>query len=93
MTGHGGLVTMNHSDPRDTEHSEQLPVILWHGKKGFEFQHVLPLDERFSWTVAERCFLIAFFLTMLMYSTEFFKNRKNITELLHIMSLFDVPVF
>lgn len=37
MTGHGGLVTVNYSDLKDTEHSEQLAVILWHGKKGFEF--------------------------------------------------------
>lgn len=41
-------MTVNCSDLRDTEHSEQLAVILWHGKKGFEFQHILPLDRSFA---------------------------------------------
>lgn len=67
-------MTVNCSDLRDPERSEQLAAILWHGKKGFEFQHILPLDEKFCWTIAERCFPIASFLTMLMNSTEFVKN-------------------
>lgn len=69
-----------------------LSIQLWCGKKGFEFQYVIPLDEWFSWTIAGRCSPIAFFLTGLMISTELI---KNITELLHITSLFDVclPVF
>lgn len=77
MTSHGGLVTVNHSDPRDTEHSKQLAGILWHGKKGFEFQHLLSLDERFSCTIARRCFPIVSFLTTLMNFTEFVKTRKK----------------
>lgn len=46
-------------------------------KEGVEFQHILPLDQRFSRTVAGRCFPIASFLNMSVNSEEFLKDQKK----------------